>query len=206
MHVDTGGTRNPLAALLLAVAMLISLSAFRHTDVEGYTDPAFREFKFETAVLQMPDASIEFRREVASRLAKAFKKQGVRLVMHEDLFLPTREWDEVSSAQVYDEHGIDAGIVITIGHAAGDSTPVMTMFNATTTGAVTTGYAGPVTVVRDHASFEIALIDTGSRRTVWVGNLDTRGAGLLFVGTKDTAESLVAGLVREWRARGHLPR
>lgn len=74
----------------------------------------------------------------------------------------------------------------------------------TTVGGTTTGYATQVTVHRDKASFEIALVDVDTRDTVWIGQLDTRGAGLLFTGSKSTAKGLVKGVVKEWKKVGHL--
>ena len=66
-----------------------------------------------------------------------------------------------------------------------------------------TGYANQVTCVNDHASFEIAIVDAESMDTVCIGELNTRGAGLMFVGTKSTAKSLVKGLIKEWDSAGH---
>ncbi len=53
-----------LVRTTLVLAMVLSLSAFRSTDVEGYTDPDFIGFKFDTVVLQLPNASIDFKRHV----------------------------------------------------------------------------------------------------------------------------------------------
>jgi len=87
-----------------------------------------------------------------------------------------------------------------------DSTPGMVMYDGFTSNGMTTGYATQINFVRDHASFEIALVDAESRRTVWIGNLDTRGAGVLFTGSKSTAKGLVKGLFREWKSSGMIHR
>ncbi|MGI9199602.1 MAG: hypothetical protein ACR2QL_00985 [Woeseiaceae bacterium] len=188
----------------VVLTMVITLSAFRSTDVEGYTDPDFIGYKFDTIVLQLPNASIDFKQHIVKRLSKDLKKNGVRVLLHEDLFTPTREWDQQSSAEVYARHSVDAGIVVTIGSAGSDSTPGMVMYNQTTVGGTTTGYVTQTSVARDHVDFEIAIVDATSMRTVWLGNLSTRGAGLLFVGPKDTAKSLSKNLIKEWKRAGHL--
>lgn len=190
--------------IAMVFAMVVTLAAFRSTDVESYTDPDFVGYKFDTIVLQLPNASLDFKKHVVKQLSKALKKNGVRVLLHEDLFSPTREWDLRSSAEVYEKHSIDAGIVVTIGSAGSDATPGMVMYNQTTVGGTTTGYATQMSVARDHADFEIAIVDAATMRTVWVGNLSTRGAGLLFVGPKDTAKSLSKNLVKEWKRVGHL--
>ena len=194
----------PVLQTLLALALILTMSAFRHTDVEGYTDPDFVGFKFQTVVLHLPNASLEFKRHVVKRLTKSLRKLGVRVLLHDDLFAPTREWDEASSAAIYDRNGVDAGIVITVGSKGTKETPGMVLYNARTIGGVTTGHATQTTFVHDYADFEIAIVDTKSRRTVWIGGLSTRGSGLLFVGPKSTSKGLVKGLMREWKQAGHI--
>jgi len=49
-------------------------------------------------------------------------------------------------------------------------------------------------------------VDIDTKDTVWIGELDTRGAGLLFTGSKSTAKGLIKGLVKEWDRAGHLVR
>lgn len=189
---------------ILALSLVLSLSAFRSTDIESYTDPDFVGYKFRTVVVQLPNASVDFKKHVVKRLTDKLKKENIRVLLHEDLFPPTRQWDQGSSAAVYQKHGVDAGVIITLGSAGSEVTPGMVMYNASTVGGTTTGYATQMSVARDHASFEIALVDAESMRTAWVGSLSTRGAGLLFVGPKDTAKSLVKGLIKEWKSAGHI--
>ena len=193
-----------LVRSLLAFSLVISLSAFRHTDVEGYTDPDFQGYTFRTVVIQMPNASLDFRLQVEKRMTKLLRKKGIRVLLHNDLFPPTRDWDQQSSAAIYERNDVDAGIVITVGSRGSETTPGMVMYNATTVGGTTTGYATQMSVARDHAAFEIAIVDAESMRTVWKGDLATRGAGLLFVGSKSTAKGLVKGLLREWKSAGHV--
>ena len=198
MHSANASHR--IITVLFAISVFFSLSAFRHTDVEGYTDPDYQGYQFRTVVVQMPNASLEFKQHVEKQIIKRLKKRGIRVLMHDDLFAPTRQWDVASTAAIYQEYNVDAGIVITVGSNGTDETPGMIMYNATTTGNFTTGYATQISYVRDNASFEIALVDAESHRTAWIGELDTRGAGLMFVGAK----SLVKGLVSELQNAGHL--
>ncbi len=193
-----------LTRTILVLAMALSLSAFRSTDIEGYTDPDFVGFKFDTVVLQLPNASIDFKQHVIKRLTDQLKKSGVRVLLHDELFAPTREWDQQSSAEIYKRNGVDAGIIITIGSTGSETTPGMVMYNQSTVGGTTTGYATQVSYSRDHTSFEIAVVEASSMRTAWIGSLSTRGSGLFFIGNKSTAKSLAKNLVREWKRTGHL--
>jgi len=190
--------------VFFALSLIISLSAFRHTDVEGFTDPDFHGYKFSTVVLHLPNSALNFKKQVVKQLTKRLKKKGVRVLLHNDLFPPTREWNEENSAEIYRRHNVDAGIVITIGKDEYSETAGMAMYNATTIGNITTGYVSQPTFVRDQTTFSITIVDAESKRNVWIGELDTRGAGLLFVGNKSTAKGLAKGLVRELRDANHL--
>ena len=204
MKILTMNILRPFLQCILALSLFLSMSAFRHTDVEGYTDPDFSGFQFRTVVLQMPNASIDFERRVVKYLTAKLEKNGVRVLLHDQLFAPTRQWDQESSAAIYERNDVDAGIIITLGSTGNDTTPGMVMYNTSTVGGFTTGYATQTSIARDHASFEIAIVDAESMRTAWIGNLNTRGAGLLFTGAKSTAKALVKGLMREWKTSGHL--
>lgn len=196
----------PVQRVLLALACVTLLSAFRHTDVEGHTDPNYAGYTFRTVVVRMPNLSLSFERQVAERLGKALAKRDIRMLLHDDLFPPMRAWSPEEVRAVYERHGVDAGIVITLGNFGSQSTPGMIMYDATTYGGTTSGTITQVKFYSDNASFSIAIVDAESGDTVWIGELDTRGAGLLFTGQKSTANGLVKGLVREWKSAGHLPR
>ena len=189
-----------------AFAAVLTLSAFRHTDIQGHTDPNYVGYTFRAVVVQFPNASLTFRNHAIKQLNKQLKKRNIRLYQHEELFAPTRVWSEEATRVIYEQNKIDAGLVITLGSTGSETTPGAVLYNASTVGGTTTGYATQVTYHSDHASFEIALVDINTKDTVWIGELDTRGAGLLFTGSKSTAKGLVKGLVKEWDKAGHLVR
>jgi len=192
----------PLPRLLLALAVVLALSAFRHTDIESHLDPDFAGYEFSTVVVKMPDVNLAFRKLVTERLDKQFRKNNIRMLMHNDLFPPTRQWSEDEIRDIYREHGVDAGLVITLGSYDKQSSPGMTLYDATTVNGITTGTATQVSFVSDFASFSAALVDTDSERTVWLGRVDTQGNGTLFVGNKSTAKGLVKGVLKAWKAAG----
>jgi hypothetical protein len=189
-----------------ALTVVLGLSAFRHTDIQGHTDPNYVGYTFRAVVVQFPNASLTFRNHAIKQLNKQLKKRKIRLYQHDELFAPTREWSEEATRAIYEQNGIDAGLVITMGSIGSESTPGAVLYNASTVGGTTSGYATQVTYHSDHASFEIALVDIDTKDTVWIGELDTRGAGLLFTGSKSTAKGLIKGLVKEWDRAGHLVR
>ena len=204
--MTTLSANRPGIRIPLVLTLLLLLSAFRHTDVEGYTDPSFVDYQFSTVVVRMPNAPLTFKKQVEERLAKKFRKMKINMLIHKDLFPPTRSWTEEQIQQVYAELNVDAGLIIMLGSTGGSITPAMVMYDATTINGSTYGNATVVSVFRDHADFEIALIDAESTQTVWKGRLGTRGSGMLFTGEKSTAKGLVKGLIKEWKSAGHLPK
>lgn len=198
--------RQTATRIFFVLTAFLLLSAFRHTDIEGYTDPNYPDYGFRTVVVHLPNASISFRKAVVTQLRNRFKRLKITVLEHDTLFPPTRAWNEDSSREVYVQHHVDAGLVITLGSAGSETTPGGVLYNASTVGGTSTGYATQVQYMRDHASFEIALVDVISQDTVWFGRLDTQGAGLLFVGEKNTAKALAKGLIKEWKSGGQLSR
>lgn len=189
-----------------AFTAVLTLSAFRHTDIQGHTDPAYVGYTFRAVVVQFPNASLTFRNHAIKHLNKQLKKRNIRLYQHDELFAPTRTWSEDATRTIYEQNGIDAGLVITLGSTGSETTPGAVLYNGSTVGGTTTGYATQMSYHSDHASFEIALVDIDTKDTVWIGELDTRGAGLLFTGSNSTAKGLAKGLVKEWDRAGHLLR
>ena len=57
-----------------AFVAILFLSAFRHTDIEGHTDPNYIGYTFRTVVVQLPNASLSFRKQIIRQLEKRFKK------------------------------------------------------------------------------------------------------------------------------------
>lgn len=195
-----------LGRISAAVACVFLLSAFRHTDIEGHTDPHYAGYQFSTVVLQMPNLTLSYRNMLEERLAKKLRKMDIRLLTHNDLFPPTRTWTEEDIREVYESNGVDAGIIITLGNHSSSRTPGMVMYDATTINGMTFGSATQVSFTRDQATFAIALVDAKTQDTVWMGELETRGSGTLFTGGKSTIKGLVKGLVKEWKSAGFLGR
>ena len=70
-------SKGPARRVILALVLVVSLSAFRHTDIEGHLDPEFVGYEFSTVVVQMPNATLSFRNLVTKKLEKKFRRLGI---------------------------------------------------------------------------------------------------------------------------------
>lgn len=199
-----------LIGMAMMAIVFIFTTGFRSTDVSGHTDPDFPDYKFKKVVLQMPNASVDFEKYVVDKLTGALKKKGIGLVLYEDILPPTREWDAESITQAFEKNGVQAALIIFLGTSSSSSTPYQMLYNETTTttshGSQSSGSATVMTIEKDVTEFEMTLMDIETSRTVWVGDLKTKGSGSFFVGSKSTASGLVKGLTKELEKAGHLPK
>jgi hypothetical protein len=194
----------PIHRIPVVLVGVLCLSAFRSTLVEGHIDPDFAGYRFDTVVVRIDGGGLHFREIVEQRLQKELAKKGIKMYVFSDLFPRTRSWTPGDIRAVYERHGVDASLAIAMGNTSYSESPGMVLYDATSFGGTTVGSAMIVRGVRDQTSFDIRLIDVGTERVAWLGQLDTRGHGTLFVGYKSTAKGLVKGLAKEWQAIGYL--
>lgn len=190
----------PTARLVLALSLVLLLSAFRHTDVDTQTNPAYVDYTFDAVYVQLPTANDYFREYVAERLAKEFSKSNVRMYTTEDLFSPFRDWTDEERRAVLSERGVSATIVISLESASERASPGTIFFNTDL------GTATHVQAKSDRAVFHVRLIDIETRDLAWTAIVRTRGSGSLFVGDKSTAKAISKHVARSLRESGHLLR
>src|SRR4051812_45908533 len=66
--------------------------AFRSTDIEGYTDPDYKEYHPKKVLVMVLNADHEQRKQIEERLIESFSDFGVQAVPERSLFPPTRDW------------------------------------------------------------------------------------------------------------------
>jgi len=184
----------------LGLSLILMLSAFRHTDVDTQTNPAYVNYTFNAVYLQLPTTNDYFREYVSERLAKEFKKANVRMYTSSELFSPFRDWTDVEKQAVLTERGVDATIVISLESISERASPGTIFFNTDL------GTATHVQAKSDRAVFHVRLIDIETRDLAWTAIVRTRGNGTLFVGDKSTAKAVSKHVARSLRESGHLLR
>lgn len=185
---------------ILAISLVITLSAFRHTEVRTNTYADYAGYTFDTVYVRLPDTSADFKEVVTERLAKQFRKLKIKMYTDEDLFSPFETWSSEAKAETLARHGVDATIEISLETANSRSGSGIIFFDADL------GMASEVRSRSDSSVFHVRLIDEDSKDLVWMGILQTRGNGTLFVGAKSTAKAVSKHLVKSMKESGHLPR
>ena len=188
------------ARLILVLSLVIILSAFRHTDVDARTNPAYANYTFGAVYVQIPATNDYFSEYVFERLAKEFRKSNVRMYTTGELFSPFREWTDKERQAVLAERGVTATIVISLESASERASPGMIFFDADL------GTATHVQARSDRAVFHVRLIDIETKDLAWTAIVRTRGNGTLFTGDKSTAKAVSKHVARSLRESGHLLR
>lgn len=164
----------PTARLGVVLSLVLLLSAFRHTDVDTQTNPAYVDYTFDAVYVQLPTANDYFREYVAERLAKEFSKSNVRMYTTEDLFSPIRDWTDEERRAVLSERGVSATIVISQESASERASPGTIFFNTDL------GTATHVQAKSDRAVFHVRLIDIEIRDLAWTAHVATGDHSLRF--------------------------
>ncbi len=198
MNTPVRKIRKQVSRSFLSLALVLSLSAFRHTDVETQTIPGFEGYTFDAVYVQIPSDNDYFREYVAERLATELKRSKIRMYTADDLFSPFREWSEEDRKAVLATHGIDATLVITQESASSRASNGILFFDADL------GMATRVQAMSDRAVFHVRLIDVKSTELAWTAIVRTRGNGTLFTGDKSTAKAVSKHLAKSLRVSGHL--
>lgn len=183
---------------VLALSLVLIMSAFRHTDVETRTNPAYADYKFDTVLVQLPTGNHFYKEIVLERLAKQFRKSDVKIYTSDDLFSPFKQWTAAEKSVVLAARGVDATIVISLEEASQRESSGMIFFDADL------GMASHVQSRSDRLVFHIRLIDIESADLVWTGILKSRGSGTLFTGDKSVAKAVSKHVAKALRESGHL--
>lgn len=186
--------------LVWVLPLALMLTAFRHTDVDTQTNPAYVNYTFDAVYVQLPTTNDYFREYVSERLAKELNKSKVRMYTSEELFSPFRDWSDEEKQAVLAERGVVATIVISLESASERASPGTIFFNTDM------GTATHVQARSDRAVFHVRLIDVETKGLAWTAIVRTRGNGTLFVGDKSTAKAVSKHVVRSLRESGHLLR
>jgi len=188
----------------LALTLVVSLSAFRSTDVQVYTYPTFENYRFDTVFLQIPTDNKYFQDYVTERISKEFRKRNIKTYTPGEIFSPFRSWSDEEKAAVLAELGVDATIIISLESADRRIGSGVTFYDYNPDLGFGSAYS--VKAMKEQAVFHVRLIDAGSQDLVWAGILHTRGNGTLFVGDKSTAKAVSKHVVKSLNSSGHLPK
>lgn len=203
-----------IAVFLFAIALPDTSHAFRSTRQESFTDPDYLDYQPKAVTILVLSENLEVRKIIEKRLTKDFEKRGIKVYLHEKLFPPTRDWDDVQRGDIYERYSIDAGIVVAIGTSAQQISQVgsQTWGSATATayGNSATAYGNSTTTAivsaKSNASFSGVMIDLSEDRIAWTTDIYTKASGTLFVGGKGDAKAAAKAIIKGLIESGHIPK
>lgn len=212
-------TKSLQAILLMGLLAAQSAYALRSTKVEGHTDPDYIGYQPKKVVLVVMGASTEMRQQIDERMTKALAEYGVQVLTERQVFPPTRQWTSEQMIEILQAQGIDSSIILAVGANSSQIIPVarQTYGSANTTGyantngsfsANTTGQSTSYNIVsaKSSAEFSAILVEVGSGKTAWYGDIVTKAGGTLFVGAKGDAKASVKGVIEGLEEDGHIQR
>lgn len=206
-----------IAFTLCALLFSAPAEALRSTKVEGHTDPDFVGYQPKKVLIVVIGTSTDMRQQTEKRMIERLAKFNVEAATERQLFPPTRDWSPETRVEMLEKHGFDSTILVvsganstsvipfarqtygtanTTGHVYGNGA-----FNAQTSGT-TTEYN--LVSVSSSAEFSAVLVQNGTGRIIWYGDIVTKAGGTLFVGERGDAKASVKGVIEGLEENGHL--
>ena len=213
VHSKTAGLV-ALAFLLVALALPEASNAFRSTKQESHTDPDYLDYQPKSVTILVLAENFEARTVIEERLTKELEKRGIKVYLHDNLFPPTREWDDMQRGEIFDRYSIEAGIIVGVGASSQEISQVgsQTWGNATATsyGNSTSASGSSTTTAiikaKSNASFSGLLVDLSENRIAWTSDIYTKASGTFFVGGKGDAKAAAKGIIKGLIESGHIPK
>ena len=188
--------------------------AFRSTKQESFTDPDYLEWQPKVVAVLVLSDNLEVRKVIQERLTSELEKRGIKVFLHEKLFPPTREWDDIQRREIYAKYSLEAGIVVGVGESSQD----IRKYGSRTYGtANATAYGNSVNVkgsstttdrvtARSTASFSGVMLDLDQGRIAWTSDIYVKASGTLIVGTKGDAKAAVKSIIKGLIENSHIPK
>jgi hypothetical protein len=209
-----------LRATVLTAVVVVGISpawAFRSTKVDGHTDPDFVGYRPQKVLIVVMGTNTDMRQTIEQKLAERLSDYGVAATAERDMFPPTREWTPDSRIEMLAKHSVDSTLVVTAGANSQAVIPLarQTYGRSNTTGQVssngsfqaqTSGSATSYEVVTEKSSaeFSAVLVENGSGKAIWYGDIVTKAAGTVFVSEGGDAKASAKAVVEGLEEDGHL--
>lgn len=207
-----------LVATCLAAALFSHpAGALRSTKVEGHTDPDFIGYQPKKVLVVVVAPTTEIRLQTEERMLGRMAEYGVQASTERQVFPPTRQWTPEQRVEILSRQGFDSTLLVVSGANSTTVIPFATQtygtanttgqihsngtFNAQTRGA-STEYN--LVSVRSSAEFSAVLVQNGSGKVIWYGDIVTKAGGTLFVGERGDAKASVKGVIEGLEEGGHL--
>ena len=192
---------------LVAISIMV-IAGCVTTSVKGYTDRDYKNFQIKKVAVRAPNSSFSFADLLENSMVEELKKKGVSAESFVAMFTPTRKWinKEVSTELI--ENGFDTVIYINLAGSNMSSHTVGYINNGSASvygnNASFNSSSIAMTAITRFTSARIHVYEVRTGDVIWIGDTDTKGDGLLFLGDKQQTDSIAAKTVEALEGSGHI--
>lgn len=180
----------------LVLAATIFLSACASSEIQGYTDPAYQGREFKHLLVGVSGVDYATQELFVDEIIPQLESEGVEAISFSSVFPPTRRYTNREMYAVVNELGLDAALFISVGGSAYSDQVAGYQTYGTAQSYSNSAYGNAVTVPMRSVSradaARVSLMDLANGNTVWIGDAETGGQGLL-----NTTDEAIAGALAD---------
>lgn len=177
------------------------------TQVRDFTDPDYINYTAKKLLIDAPSPFFE------ESFSYKLKDIDVQYAPTTNLFLPTRTYTAEEKVEIIRRNGFDSLLIISI---SGDnqSSDVVGYNTNSYANAYSTGYGNayasgasttvPIVSNNRNTQAQAKLYDTKNGRIIWVGNLNTKASGSLYMSNSSTVNSMTKEIINSLLQKRHL--
>ena len=156
------------------------------TNVKGFTDNEYTDFKIKKVAVRVPNASFAFTESIENSMVEKLAALGVEATSFIAMFPPTKDWTNGQVAGILADDGYDSIMLINLVNSGG-STETIGYINSGSgyTYGNSISYSGssvPVRGVRRFTNTRVRLYEIHTADVIWIADASTQSGGLAFVG------------------------
>ncbi len=193
-------------ALVLATTMF--LSACASSEIRGYPDPAYNGHNFSHLLVGVNGADFATQELLVDEIVSRLEDEGVQADSFNKVFPPTRHYTDREMYEIVNQLGLDAALFVAIsGSAYSDQVTGYQTYSAAQSYG-NSAYRNAITVSMRSVSradaARVSLVDLSTGNTVWTGDAETAGQGLLNTTDEAIAGALADEIFNTLQEEGHL--
>jgi hypothetical protein len=194
--------------ITLVLAATILLSACASSEIRGYTDPAYNGHKFTHLLVGVNGANFATQELFIDEIVSRLEDEGVEAESFNSVFPPTRPYTDKEMYDVVNRLGLDAALFVSLGGSAYSDQVIGYQTYGTAQSYGNSAYGNTVTVPMRSVSradaARLSLVDLSNGNTVWLGDAETAGQGLLNTTDEAIAGALADEIINTLQDEEHL--
>lgn len=199
--------------LLVVLSVALLLSACIKSETESYTDPEYKEVKFQKVVLNLNSLPTATRIDAEKILIQRLQEAGFEAVRISDLLPPTRNYDPEEAKSILANSGVDFMLAINVLDNTSSTTlaGIHSFSNGSVSAYGNSAYANvntttiPIVASKGQTALRAIIFDVKTGQSAWVANTIIKASGTAFVGNVQAiSHSAIGSLIDRLKADGHM--